>query len=74
MNTWTRAIVASAVLLPLVTPCPANGAEDGSSLAIRPDYRRKDIYEVYEGLGEWNQPQFITTDLVLDFLRDYHTD
>ena len=62
MRIRMQLILVGAVLLPLASPCVADGKEDGSSVTIRPDYSYKEIYDVYEKLRKGNQPQFITTD------------
>jgi len=58
-------IMGLLMALPGAGTALAGGAADGSSFAIRPDYRHNEIYDVYEQLRKRNRPQFITTDLAL---------
>jgi len=58
--------VVVSLVVGVLAACPACAAAgDGSSFSIKPDFRHKEIYDVYEGLREDNQPLFITTDLAL---------
>ncbi len=60
-------VCIAALILALTVPsaCTAQTYGDGSSFTITPDYSHKEIYDVYAGLKEANQPQFITADLAL---------
>jgi len=62
-----KSLLAISVLVAVLTAnvLRAHGADDGSSFTIRPQYSQKEIYQVYEQSRRSNQPQFITTDLVL---------
>ncbi len=65
MRRMRWASIVLAVLLVAGVASMAAGQGDGSSFTIQPDYSYKSILKVYDELKARNQPQFVTTDVVL---------